>query len=65
MASTSTIELRKAVRANTTTWLRAAVSPMGREGAIGWYHEGSPTPHDTGARCIAVVRAELRRRGEG
>lgn len=64
MASASTIDLRRRVRELSTKWLASAISPMGRDGAIGWYDEGSPTPHDTGARCIAVVRAELRRRGE-
>lgn len=65
MASTSTTQLRHAARNLSTEWLTAAISLMGRAGALGWYAEGSATPHNTGARCIAVVRAELKRRKGG
>lgn len=63
MASESTIDLRRRVQELDTKWLMEAVSPIGREGAIGWYPEGAIAPHNTGARCIAIIRAELKRRG--
>lgn len=61
--STATPILRAATRNQSTLWLQGVLSAEGRQGAIGWYDEGSTVPHVTGARCIAIVRAELLRRG--
>lgn len=60
---TSTAAIRAAARTQDTEWLKQAVSFAGRAGAIGWQSEDGQI-HDTGARCIAIVRAELIRRGE-
>lgn len=61
--TTATSIIRAATRNQSTAWLQRVLSAEGREGAIGWYDEGSAVPHVTGARCIAIVRAELLRRG--
>jgi hypothetical protein len=53
-------ELRAAARMQDTRWLEWAVSEENRKNNPGWNVAGART--NSGARCIAIMRAELKRR---